>query len=221
MAGKDYYLILGVTRTESPAGIRARYRDLVRALHPDVAGAESTGVFREVTEAYAVLADPVARRHHNSELAAREWPRPIDPVATPVVPRRGAPGSLLAEPRAVRHSFDALVDRVGRNVTGLGVPKVERPQGLTVEVVLTPDEALLGVEVPLGVPVVHCCVECGGTGRAWLCSCAFCGGKGGIGIERMIRIPIPAGAPSGSVIEGPLDGLGIHNRYLRLYVRIE
>jgi curved DNA-binding protein CbpA len=98
MAGKDYYLILGVARTESPAGIRARYRDLVRALHPDVPGAQSTGVFREVTEAYAVLADPVARRHHNRELAAREWSRPIDPVATPVVPRRGAPGSLWPSP---------------------------------------------------------------------------------------------------------------------------
>jgi DnaJ-class molecular chaperone len=220
MAGKDYYLILGVARTESPAGIRARYRDLVRALHPDVAGAESTGVFREVTEAYAVLADPVARRHHNRELAAREWPRPIDRVVTPVVPWHGA-GVAPGRARAVRPSFDAVVDRVGRNVTGLGVPKAERPEGLTVEVVLTPDEALLGVEVPLGVPVVHRCGDCGGRRRGRLGSCAFCGGKGWIGIERTIRIPIPAGAPSGSVIEGPLDGLGIHNLYLRLYIRIE
>jgi molecular chaperone DnaJ len=71
MAGKDYYLILGVARSESPAGIRARYRDLVRSLHPDVAGAQSTGVFREVTEAYEVLADPVARRHHNGRRRSR------------------------------------------------------------------------------------------------------------------------------------------------------
>ena len=39
--------------------------------------------------------------------------------------------------------------------------------------------------------------------------------------ERVTWIPIPAGVRSGSVIEGPLDGLGIHNLYLRLYVRIE
>jgi hypothetical protein len=31
MVPKDYYLILGVSRSESPSGIRARYRDLVRA----------------------------------------------------------------------------------------------------------------------------------------------------------------------------------------------
>jgi curved DNA-binding protein CbpA len=103
MAGKDYYLILGVARSESPTGIRARYRDLVRTLHPDVAGAQSTGVFREVTKAYEVLADPVARRRYNGELAARE--RPIGSVATPVAPRRTAPVSLLAEPWAVRPSF--------------------------------------------------------------------------------------------------------------------
>jgi DnaJ-class molecular chaperone len=221
MAGKNYYLILGVARSESPAGIRARYRDLVRTLHPDVAGTQSTGVFREVTEAYEVLTDPVARRRHNRELASREQRRAIGSVATPVAPRRATPVSLLAEPWAVRPSFDALVDRLVRNFTGLGVPKAERPEGLTVEVVLTPDEALRGVEVPLGVPVVRRCVECGGTGRAWLFGCVSCGGDGAVATERAIRIPIPAGVRSGSVIEWRLDGLGIHNLYLRLYVRVE
>jgi molecular chaperone DnaJ len=222
MAGKDYYLILGVARSESSTGIRARYRDLVRTLHPDVAGAQSTGVFREVTEAYEVLGDPVARRRYNRELAATEWRRrPDSSVATPVALRRAAPESLLAGPWAVRPSFDGLVDRLVRNFTGVGVPKAERPEALTVEVILTPNEALGGVEVPLGIPGVHRCVECGGTGRAWLYGCAACGGEGAIATDRVIQIPIPAGVRSGSVIEGPLDGLEIHNLYVRLYVRIE
>ena len=220
MAGKDYYLILGVARTESPAGIRARYRDLVLALHPDVAGAQSTGVFREVTEAYEVLADPVARRHHNSELAPWESPRAIDTVATPVVPGQ-APVSLLVEPRAVRPSFDALVDRVDRNVTGLGVPKAERPEGLTVEVILTPEEAVRGVVVPIGVPGLHRCPDCGGTGHVWLLPCESCGEEGVIATERIVRVAIPPLVRPGAVIEGPLHGLGVHNLYLRLHVRIE
>jgi curved DNA-binding protein CbpA len=45
MVPKDYYLILGVSRSESPSGIRAWYRDLVRTLHPDVAGARRYGCF--------------------------------------------------------------------------------------------------------------------------------------------------------------------------------
>jgi DnaJ-class molecular chaperone len=37
-----------------------------------VAGAQSTGAFRDVTEAYEVLADPKARRRHDTELDAWE-----------------------------------------------------------------------------------------------------------------------------------------------------
>jgi DnaJ-class molecular chaperone len=101
MAGKNYYLILGVGRSESPAGIRARYRDLVRTLHPDVAGAESTGAFREVTEAYEVLADPVARRRHNTELAASACPASI---AAPTVAAPGMYGSSHARHAGSRAS---------------------------------------------------------------------------------------------------------------------
>jgi len=50
MVPKNYYLILGVSQSESPAGIRARYRDLVRTLHPDVAGSQSTTAFQKVAE---------------------------------------------------------------------------------------------------------------------------------------------------------------------------
>jgi molecular chaperone DnaJ len=220
VSGKNYYLILGVARTESPAGIRARYRDLVRALHPDVAGAQSAGAFREITEAYEVLADPVTRRRHNSELAAWEGPPPAAPAAPPVAPWRAAPVSLLAEPEAVRPSFEALAERLFRNFTGVGVPKAERPEGLTFEVILTPEEALHGVEVPLGVPGVRRCPDCGGAGRVWLFPCMSCGEEGVIATERVLRIPIPPGVRSGSVIEVPLEGFGIRNLYLRLYVGI-
>jgi hypothetical protein len=120
-----------------------------------VAGAESAAAFRTVTEAYEVLADPVTRRRHNSELAREEERSPRARVATPVAPWRPAPVSPQAEPWAVRASIEALVDRLVRDVTGLGVPKAERPEGLTFEVILTPDEALRGVEVPLGVPGVR------------------------------------------------------------------
>jgi molecular chaperone DnaJ/curved DNA-binding protein len=61
MVPKDYYLILGVSRSESPSGIRARYRDLAQTLHPDLAGAHSTSAFQEIAEAYQILAGPAPR----------------------------------------------------------------------------------------------------------------------------------------------------------------
>ena len=204
MAGKDYYLILGVSRSESTAGIRARFRDLARALHPDVAGAQSTGAFQEVSEAYEVLADPVARRRHNAELAAWEIPR-ARPAAT-MAPWGGPPMSLLGEPSAVRPSFDALAERFFRNFSGIGITKAENPDGL---------------EVPVGVPRSAECPDCDGMGRQWLFACAACAGTGTIAAERVVRIQIPPLVRPNSIFEVPLDGLGVRNLYLRLLVRIE
>jgi DnaJ-class molecular chaperone len=221
MAQENYYLILGVSQSESPAGIRARYRDLARILHPDVAGAQSTGAFQKVAEAYTVLADPLARRRHDVELAAAQERAFIRFAADPSAPWRREPVRLLGEPLAVGPSFDALLERVFRNFTGIKVPKTERPEGLTVEVILTPKEAARGVEVPIAVPCVESCFECDGTGRVWLFPCASCRGQGLIVTERIVRIQVPTPVRPESIIEMPLHGLGIHNLYLRLYVRIE
>ncbi|HEX6062342.1 MAG TPA: DnaJ domain-containing protein [Candidatus Limnocylindria bacterium] len=62
MARVDYYAVLGVTRESSEDEIRSAYRKLARQYHPDVNKADEASVrFREVTEAYEVLADPQRR----------------------------------------------------------------------------------------------------------------------------------------------------------------
>jgi hypothetical protein len=45
MFRKDYYIILGIPRDESAAGIHSAYRDLAKRHHPDVAGPSSAGRF--------------------------------------------------------------------------------------------------------------------------------------------------------------------------------
>jgi DnaJ-class molecular chaperone len=72
MERKTYYMILGVSSTESASGIRAAYRDLAKRLHPDVAGEQATRSFQEISEAYAVLSDPERRRRYNDELSRAE-----------------------------------------------------------------------------------------------------------------------------------------------------
>ena len=221
MVPKNYYLILGVSQSETPARIRARYRDLARTLHPDVAGPQSTSAFQNISEAYAVLTDPSARQRHDSELATWEERLAVQTRDDSVAPWRRAPVSLLAEPLAVRPSFDALVDRLFRNFTGIGIPKAERPEALTFELILTPDEAVRGVEVPIALPRVGPCHECGGIGRVGLFPCASCDGQRAIVTETIVRIQIPQMTRPESVIEVPLHRVGIQNFYLRLYVRIE
>ncbi|MBI3303367.1 MAG: DnaJ domain-containing protein, partial [Deltaproteobacteria bacterium] len=48
MLKKDYYLILGVSRTESPRGIRAAFRELAKRYHPERIGPQGTRFFQEI-----------------------------------------------------------------------------------------------------------------------------------------------------------------------------
>lgn len=63
---QDYYAILGVSKSASETEIKAAYRKLARKHHPDVdktAGAAEK--FKEISEAYQVLADPTKRKNYD------------------------------------------------------------------------------------------------------------------------------------------------------------
>lgn len=64
---KDYYEILGVSRTASADEIKKAYRKLARQYHPDVnksAGAEAR--FKEINEANEVLCDAEKRKRYDN-----------------------------------------------------------------------------------------------------------------------------------------------------------
>ena len=72
MLAKNYYVVLGVCRDESPAGIRTAYNELARCMHPDIAGPADTSRFQEINEAYEVLSDPDRRRAHERDFGELE-----------------------------------------------------------------------------------------------------------------------------------------------------
>jgi molecular chaperone DnaJ/curved DNA-binding protein len=130
------------------------------------------------------------------------------------------PLSVLHEFETMRPSFESLFERFVRNFTGIGIPKGERLQALNVELNVALDEAARGVDVPVGVPVFYTCEQCGGSGHDWLFPCVNCHAQGIIEDEKTVTVHIPRMTPDRTVIEVPIDGLGIHNFFLRLYIRI-
>ena len=67
MKYKDYYEILGVNRDATEAQIKSAYRKLARKYHPDVNKTkEAESKFKEINEAYEVLADKQKRQRYDS-----------------------------------------------------------------------------------------------------------------------------------------------------------
>lgn len=64
---KDYYSILGVTKSASETDIKKAYRKLALQYHPDrnKGNKESEVKFKEVTKAYEVLSDPQKRQTYD------------------------------------------------------------------------------------------------------------------------------------------------------------
>jgi curved DNA-binding protein len=64
---RDYYTVLGVSRTASEKEIKTAYRKLARKYHPDVNPGDnkSEAQFKEIGEAYSVLSDPEKRKKYD------------------------------------------------------------------------------------------------------------------------------------------------------------
>lgn len=74
---KDFYQLLGVSSKAGPRAIRAAYLRKAKELHPDANAHcprrhHKERLFREVTEAYEVLADPAKREEYDAQRPPEE-----------------------------------------------------------------------------------------------------------------------------------------------------
>lgn len=221
MPRRNLYIVLGVPPGASAERIRSAYRTLAKAYHPDRIGPGGTSPFREISEAYRVLSDPVLRDAHNAAL--EEGPASAEPTG------RWGPGGiepLVAEPIVVRRNFHAshpsveeeFVDWVMRNFTARHIPKSGYHREADIEVILTPEEAVLGGILPIELPAFTLCPACGGSGRDWVSCCLSCSGTGVREGRRTARLQIPRLVRDGTTWEIPVTEGGLD---LRIRIRID
>ncbi len=94
--GKDFYQVLGISKTADAKEIQSAYRKLARKHHPDLSkdpGAEDR--FKQISEAYDVLSDPKSRAKYDrlSPHIGDDWdkaPDDFDPRARPWSSGEGA-----------------------------------------------------------------------------------------------------------------------------------
>jgi curved DNA-binding protein len=89
---KDYYEILGVSKTATPEDIKKAYRKLARKYHPDLnpGDKEAEARFKELNEANEVLSDPEKRQKYDQ--FGQYWKQASEGGAPPPGAGGGAAG---------------------------------------------------------------------------------------------------------------------------------
>lgn len=171
----DLYIVLGVAQEASESEIKRAYRRLARRYHPDINPGDQTAEerFREILEAYETLIDPTRRSRYDAGHRTTAGPgRQAAGFEGFDFSTRGADysatfGDLFAE---------VLTERGGR------APTQQRGADLHVEMQVTFEEALAGVQRAIPVTRRENCRSCAGTGRTRLSTgaCHPCQGTGAV-----------------------------------------
>jgi molecular chaperone DnaJ len=168
MSKRDYYEILGVTRTSTEIEIKRAYRQLAVQYHPDKNPDDphAEEKFKEAAEAYSVLSDSEKRAAY-------------DRFGHRGVSGAGAgfdPGFTNIEDIFDIFGFGDMFGQQGRRRT-----TVQRGSDLRYDLEISLEDAATGKDERLRIPRLEKCDDCSGTGAepgTQPETCVACGGSG-------------------------------------------
>ncbi len=217
---RDYYEVLGVSRTASQDEIKKAYRKLALKYHPDrnPGDKEAEERFKEAAEAYEVLRDQQKRRaydlHGHEGVAGTGF--------------RGFSGH-----EDIFSAFSDLFEDLFGFTTGSrrrsGTPGAEPGADLRYDLVISFEDACKGAETEIEVNRLETCAGCSGSGmtsESQRVVCPTCQGRGQvIRSEGFFRVstPCPHCSGLGFIVTNPCkkcQGAGRVRARRRVKVRI-
>ena len=200
MAGKDYYSILGVSRSASEREIKQAYRRLARQYHPDVNPGDKSAEakFKQINEAYEVLSDKEKRQKYDQ--FGDQW-QYADQFAQ--ARRQQTPFWDFSQAGGQSFRFEeADLGSLFGDLFGGGVRsrRVRPRRGKDIEypVEVTLEEAYHGTKRTIALQTEEPCSSCKGTGLIQNVPCSVCRGAGVISAVKRLEVKIPSGVKDGS-----------------------
>ncbi|MGV3278908.1 molecular chaperone DnaJ [Rickettsiales bacterium LUAb2] len=202
---KDYYELLGVTKSSTPEEIKSAYRKLAVKYHPDrnKDDKDAESKFKEINEAYEVLKDPQKRAmydqggmNYNSGFGGAQGFGGFSSEGF---------GDIFGD------IFNSFGDIFGSgNQRGRG-PIQRRGNNLGYEIAISLEEAFNGVERSIKIKSFFQCDTCNGSGskdNQEAATCKMCNGHGKVRHNRgflTVEQTCSACSGTGNVIKNPCD----------------
>ena len=187
---KDLYDILGVPRTAEAAQIKKAYKRLAMKHHPDrhtdaAAKKDAESQFKQIQHAYAVLSDPKKKAHYDQfgdADAASQGGSPFGAGGFDFS-NMGGGGSIFEDIFETMFNQGQGGGRQQRNTA----PRPKKGKDRLIEMVLTLEDAIAGIEKTLSVKTEINCKDCTGKGTAKGAepvTCNVCQGSGQMQINQ-------------------------------------
>jgi len=176
MNKKDYYEVLGVSKTATDAEIKSAFRKLAKKYHPDVSKEENAAEkFKEAQEAYAVLSDANKRKQYD-QFGHSAFTNS----------QGGFSGFEGFDFGNMSDIFEDILGGFGFSSGGgrRSANRATRGNDILYRMTIDFEEAAYGCKKDIKIDVVEECSECHGDGGFGKTTCSECRGSGTITKEQ-------------------------------------
>lgn len=205
MAKRDFYEVLGVSKSASDDEIKKAYRKLAMKHHPDRNPGDKAAEekFKEANEAYEMLSDPQKKAAYD-----RYGHAGVDP--------NGMGGGMGGDAGSFADAFGDIFGDIfggGRGGRSAG-PQVYRGADLRYNLEITLEQAAHGFDTSIRIPSWDECTVCHGSGAKPGTSaqtCPTCGGHGQVRMQQgffSVQQTCPHCHGTGKIIPEPCTACG-------------